>query len=77
MPLMKAGRLRAILNLHAASPRLWAEHEIALAQDMVDRAWSAAERARVQAELRAERGQSQYIFGSMAEGFAVLDSDWW
>lgn len=76
IPLMKAGRLRAILNLHDSRPRDWTEHEIALAQDMVDRTWSAVESARVQGELRLERDQSQYIFDSMTEGFAVLDSSW-
>ncbi|MFL6716204.1 MAG: ATP-binding protein [Burkholderiaceae bacterium] len=76
IPLMKSGRLRAILNLHDSLPHYWTEHEIALANDMVDRTWSAVESARAQAELRFERDQSQYIFDSMTEGFAVLDSDW-
>jgi PAS domain S-box-containing protein len=76
IPLMKAGRLRAILGLHDSRPHHWTEHEIALAQDMVDRTWSAVEQARSQAELRAERDQSRYIFDSMTEGFAVLDKNW-
>jgi PAS domain S-box-containing protein len=76
IPLAKAGRLRAILGVHDSRPHYWTEHEITLAQDMIDRTWSAVESARSQAELRAERDQSQYIFDSMGEGFAVLDSDW-
>ena len=76
IPLMKEGRLRAILNLHDSCPHHWTEHEIALAQDMVDRTWSYMETARSQAELREERDQSQYIFDSMTEGFAVLDANW-
>ncbi len=55
IPLMKAGRLRAILSLHDSRPHYWTEHEIALAQDMVDRTWSAVENARTQNELRRER----------------------
>jgi hypothetical protein len=43
IPLMKAGKLRAILNLHDCRPHNWTEHEITLAQDMVDRTWSAVE----------------------------------
>ncbi|WP_334190964.1 sensor histidine kinase, partial [Noviherbaspirillum sp.] len=76
IPLMKAGRLRAILSLHDSRPHYWTDHEIALAQDMVDRTWSALENARTQNELRRERDQSQYIFDSMTEGFAVLDRYW-
>ncbi|WP_334187739.1 PAS domain-containing protein [Noviherbaspirillum sp.] len=76
IPLMKAGRLRAILNLHDSRPRHWTEHEIALAQDMVDRTWSAVDSARAQADLRAERDQSRYIFDSMTEGFGLVDKNW-
>ena len=76
IPLMKGKRLRAILSVHHLRSHLWTEHEIALARDMVDRTWGAVESARSQAELRDERDQSQYIFDSMNEGFAVLDANW-
>jgi PAS domain S-box-containing protein len=76
IPLMKAGKLRAILNLHDCRPHNWTEHEITLAQDMVDRTWSAVESARSQAELRYERDLSNYIFDSMTEGFGLVDKDW-
>jgi len=76
VPLMKAGRLRAILNVHDSRSHYWTEHDIALAQDMIDWTWAAVENAQSQVELRTERDQSQYIFDSMTEGFAVLDSNW-
>src|SRR5205823_4142811 len=76
MPLMKAGRLRAILNIHDPRPHDWTGHEIAVALDMLDRTWSAVESARAQAELRTERDQSQSIFDSMTEGFGLVDKDW-
>lgn len=76
IPLMKAGRMRAILSLHDCQPHHWTEHEISLAQDMVDRTWSAVESAQAQNELRHERDQSQYIFDSMTEGFGLMDKDW-
>lgn len=74
--LMKAGRLRAILSLHDSRPRQWTAQDVALAHDLVDRTWHAAESARANAELRQERDQSQYLFDSMTEGFAVLDHHW-
>lgn len=76
VPLMKGGRLRAILNIHDSRSHYWSEHDIALAQDMLDWTWAAVESAQSQAELRIERDQSQHIFDSMTEGFAVLDSNW-
>ncbi|MGX4640470.1 PAS domain-containing protein [Massilia sp. SYSU DXS3249] len=76
IPLVKQGRLRAILNVHDGEVHPWTLEQIAMAEDMVDRTWAAVESARAQAELRAERDQSQQIFDGMAEGFALLDSDW-
>jgi signal transduction histidine kinase/ActR/RegA family two-component response regulator len=76
IPLIQAGDFTSILNLHQIEPYHWTDEDIALAQDMAERTWSAAESARAQAELKAERDQSRYIFDSMEEGFAVLDIHW-
>ena len=75
IPLMKEGRLRAVLSLHHADARRWTPEQVAMAEDMVDRTWSAVEGARAQAELRAERDTSRQIFDGMAEGFGLIDSD--
>ncbi|MBB3221898.1 hybrid sensor histidine kinase/response regulator [Pseudoduganella umbonata] len=76
IPLLKDGRLRAILNLHDSAPHYWTTHEIALAKDMVDRTWSAVENSRAQSELRRERDQSRHVFDNMTEGFGLVDKDW-
>ncbi|MET0982577.1 MAG: PAS domain-containing protein [Telluria sp.] len=76
LPLVKAGKLRVILTIHSAAPRAWQEEECRLARETAERTWSALEAAQAQFALRTERDQSQYIFDSMAEGFAVLDRDW-
>ena len=76
IPLTKDGRVRAVLSLHDTAPRNWTLDELRMAQDMAERTWAAVETARAQAELRAERDQSQYIFDTMTEGFAVADRDW-
>jgi diguanylate cyclase (GGDEF)-like protein/PAS domain S-box-containing protein len=76
IPLMKSGQLRALLTIHHASIHQWTDAEIALAQDVMDRTWSAVERVRAETELRSEHAQSQYIFDSMTEGFALLDHNW-
>jgi PAS domain S-box-containing protein len=76
LPFVKGGALRVILTIQNATPRSWQESEVKLAQELAERTWSAVEAVQAQAALRAERDQSQYIFDSMAEGFAVLDRNW-
>ncbi|MEC4717903.1 PAS domain-containing protein [Noviherbaspirillum sp. CPCC 100848] len=76
LPLIKAGKLHVVLTIHSATPRAWRAEELKLAQEMAERTWSAIEAAQAQAQLRAERDQSQYVFDSMAEGFSVLDRHW-
>ena len=53
VPLIKDGRLVALLGLHQAAPRAWRAQEIAVAEDTAERTWAAVERARSQTALRA------------------------
>ncbi|MDO8300717.1 ATP-binding protein [Lacisediminimonas sp.] len=76
IPLVKSGRLVAILSLQHAAPRQWSANDIGVAYFVAERTWASLESARAQADLRAERDQSQYIFDSMVEGFALIDADW-
>jgi PAS domain S-box-containing protein len=76
MPLVKDGVLRLVLAFHRNQPYQWSSEELGFARDMAERTWFAVDAVRAQAELRLERDRSQYIFDSMAEGFAVLDSHW-
>jgi PAS domain S-box-containing protein len=76
LPFVKAGKLHVVLTLQSAVPRAWQEREHRIAQDMAELTWSAIDAAQAQAALRAERDQSQTIFDSMAEGFAMLDRHW-
>lgn len=76
IPLMKAGRLRAVLSVHHPGVRHWTESEVAMANDLVDRTWAAVDSARAQARLLIERDRSQSVFDSMTEGFALFDHDW-
>lgn len=76
IPLMKAGQLRALLTTHHSRIHHWTDADIALLQGAMDRTWSAVERTHAEAELRHEHAQSQYIFDSMTEGFALLDQNW-
>lgn len=76
VPLVKAGSLRLILGFHRNHPYRWNSEEIDLARDMAERTWLAVDAAYAQIQLRTERDQSQYIFDSMTEGFALIDREW-
>ena len=76
VPLIKSGELTVVLALHHSVPHDWTDEEVAVVKDVTERTWSAVETIRAQAELRAERDQSQHIFDTITEGFSVLDSDW-
>jgi len=76
LPLIKAGELRIALTMHSDAPRAWSADEVWMAREMAERTWAAVENAAAQAELRAERDRSQYIFDTMTEGFALVDTAW-
>ena len=76
VPLVKSGALTVVLSLNKPVPHHWTEAEIDAAKETAERAWSAAQSARAQAELRGERDQNQHLFDTMTEGFALIDSDW-
>ena len=76
VPLVKSGRLTALLGIDCPEPRYWSEDDVQLARDVAERTWSAVETTRAQAELRLERDRSRNIFDTIAEGFALFDAEW-
>lgn len=52
IPLIKAGRLKAILYLHEAAPRHWTREDETLAEQVAERTWATIERARAEEERR-------------------------
>ena len=65
VPLVKGGRLRAILYVHEPEPRSWTEAEIALAENTAERTWDAVERADAEARLRASEAKFEAIANSI------------
>ncbi|MCD2518625.1 PAS domain-containing protein [Massilia sp. G4R7] len=76
LPQVSTGALRIVLSLHSDVARDWLEDDVRMARETAERTWAAVVAASAQAELRAERDQSQYIFDTMAEGFALVGRDW-
>lgn len=52
MPLLREGRLVALMAIHDAAPHQWTDEELVLVREVTDRSWAHIERARAEAELR-------------------------
>jgi PAS domain S-box-containing protein len=76
IPLLRGGQLSAVLTVHRENSYAWDSDEVALCEKFVEKIWAAAENAKAQAALRAERDQSNAVFDSMTEGFGLVDKNW-
>ena len=52
MPLVKDGRLTALMAIHDNVPRQWREFDLALLREVTERSWAHIERVRADDELR-------------------------
>jgi signal transduction histidine kinase/ActR/RegA family two-component response regulator len=61
-PLVKQGRLVAMMAVHQQQPRTWTADEVALVEAVVDRCWAHIERVRSTEALReADRRKSEFL----------------
>lgn len=72
VPLVKAGRLVAFLAVHQIEARAWSEDEVDLVQEVTERTWSAVERARAEAALRAANDELRRADRQKDEFLAML-----
>lgn len=62
VPLVKAGRLRAVLCAQKAEAYQWSDDEIEMCAETAERTWSAVEKAQAQDELReANRRKDEFL----------------
>lgn len=52
VPILREGLLRAVLTVESDVPRRWETEEVALMEDVAERAWSAVDHTRAEAALR-------------------------
>lgn len=57
IPLVKDGRLTALMAAHHRTPHVWTPEEIALIREVTDRSWAHVERTAAEAELRRTAAQ--------------------
>ena len=49
MPLVKEGRLTALMAVHHKEPHAWSDDELAVIREVTDRSWAHIERVRDEA----------------------------
>ena len=83
VPLLKDGRLVAVLFVHYRDARTWTGDELALLDAVAERTWEAVERARAEGRLRAGEARLQLALDiaelgtweiELATGVATLDA---
>ncbi|MEE2951924.1 MAG: PAS domain S-box protein [Pseudomonadota bacterium] len=72
LPLIKGGRLVALLGVNQSTPRHWTDDEKELAREVAERTWAAVERTRAETALRRSEERLRALFESIDEGFSEM-----
>jgi PAS domain S-box-containing protein len=65
MPLIKQGRLTALMAIHDRVPRRWTEDELTLMREVTERSWAHIQRIAAEAELRASENNLRNLARAM------------
>jgi len=57
MPLVKSGRLVALMAIHDQVPHQWTDYELTVIREVTERSWTHVERVRSDAELRVSNAR--------------------
>ncbi len=72
IPILKGGRLVAVLGVHQKNPRHWTPEDVTIAREIAERTWAAVEHARSENELKAKEVQLSQMLQIMPSFSAVL-----
>lgn len=76
MPLVKEGRLTALMAIHHAVPHRWSDAELALLRDVTERCWAYIERVGAEANLRLSEGRLRALVNATADAVYRMGPDW-
>jgi len=72
-PLLKDGKLVAVLFVHFREAHAFSTEEISLLEEVGERTWAAVERARAEEALRLSEAKYRTLFESIDEGFCLVE----
>ena len=75
VPILKAGRLVAMLGVHQIKPRQWSTEEVELIRSIAERCWSQVQRARAEQALIRSETRLRLILESATVGILVNRPD--
>ena len=73
MPLVKNGRLTALMAIHDREPHCWTEDELAVIREVTSRSWAHVERVGAEANLRASEEQLRLAIDAAEIGLWDVD----
>jgi PAS domain S-box-containing protein len=75
MPLVKEGRLAALMAIHQSEPRVWTDAELGLIREVTERSWAHIERVGAEAELRASEEELRLITDAVPVLISYIDAE--
>ncbi|NJP08331.1 MAG: response regulator [Leptolyngbyaceae cyanobacterium RU_5_1] len=75
IPLIKGGAFVAGLAVHTSGSRTWTPDEVFLAEEVAERTWAAAERARAEAALQQRETELRLVTNAVPALIAFVDAD--
>jgi PAS domain S-box-containing protein len=72
-PVVRNGRLAAILVIAHRTPRGWTEGDLEYAEEVAARSWAAVERARSKSALQVSEERYLALFNAIDQGFCTIE----
>jgi PAS domain S-box-containing protein len=72
-PLVKEGRLVAVMSVHSSTPREWTPQEVSLVGLVVERCWTEIQRSRAERGLRHSESRLRQLLEAATVGVIVND----
>ena len=73
MPLVRDGKLTALMAVHHKDKHAWTPEEFAIIRAVTQRSWAHVERVRAEKEAQESAQRYRTLFNSIDEGFCVIE----
>ncbi|MCE7795671.1 PAS domain-containing protein [Sphingobium sufflavum] len=73
MPLVKEGRLTALMAIHDSAPRRWSDYDLSVIREVTQRSWAHVERVGTEQDLRDREAQLRRSQQAGAVGLFSID----